>query len=53
MQSYEAKCDDCAHCVDLSTPQDNDPQVLKDIRTQILNSFEQWINDHWQKIEFN
>mmetsp|Transcript_10284 Transcript_10284/g.15364 ORF Transcript_10284/g.15364 Transcript_10284/m.15364 type:complete len:452 (+) Transcript_10284:26-1381(+) len=38
-------CTDCSHGVDLKTPNENDPQELKEARQQILDYLEKWLRD--------
>lgn len=35
-------CDDCGHCVDLSTPSEDSPEILKEAHALILNKIQQW-----------
>ncbi len=35
-------CDDCAHCMDLKTSNDNDPQELKDTRAEEIKKMLEW-----------
>ena len=39
------KCDDCAHCVDLYTPTDQDPAALQDERKQLSLQVAQWFEN--------
>lgn len=41
MKAIEIDCDDCSHCVELKTEQDDDPQELKDARQAIR----EWLNE--------
>lgn len=40
------ECDDCAHCVDLKSPKESDPESLKNARSKIVEKFDQWIGEH-------
>ena len=43
-------CENCAHCVDLRAPTDNDSADLKTTRAYQLNSIKSSINKHWNNI---
>lgn len=45
-QPYKlAMCDDCGHCMDLHTPQESDPQELKDTRNEFEHYLFEWMED--------
>ena len=44
----EIKCENCAHCVELYTPRDDDAQDLKNAREEIRKHVDQWLNGLYQ-----
>ncbi len=38
-------CNDCGHCVDLHTPNDDDPAVLKEGRAKIVEIIRKWLSE--------
>ena len=50
MISIYINCTNCAHCVDLNTPNDNDAPDLVEARNIELYYFTMWIEDHWAKL---
>ncbi|CAD8145075.1 unnamed protein product [Paramecium octaurelia] len=47
--TYLIDCDDCAHCVDLNAPSDDDPVILTQTRQAIENTFKQWHDQFWSE----
>jgi hypothetical protein len=45
MKAWNIKCDDCAHCIDLHTPMDSDPQDLKDARADVYATIKRWLKE--------
>ena len=43
MKTWNIKCDDCAHCIDLHTPSESDPQDLKDARADVYKTIKEWL----------
>jgi len=48
---YELDCNNCAHCVELYTPKEEDAPVLKKARKEITHYFDRWIFKHWKSLE--
>lgn len=48
--SYLVDCENCAHCVELYTPNETDAPILKATRTKIVNHFAKWIKDHYKNL---
>lgn len=44
-----ADCENCAHCVDLNTPDPSDSQSLKKIRDEQYLTLQEWIDDYWRE----
>jgi hypothetical protein len=45
-QPYElAMCTDCGHCKDLHTPQESDPEPIKQIRSDFETYLYEWLQD--------
>lgn len=49
--AYVSDCDDCAHCQELSTEREDDPEELKKARELIRDHFTEWMAQHWVKID--
>ena len=43
-------CDDCAHCVDLHAPSQNDAKDLTDTRAYEMSTVKKWISEHWRQL---
>jgi hypothetical protein len=43
-------CDDCAHCVDLYTPELSDADTLKRAREEQASRMAEWVNSYWQDV---
>jgi hypothetical protein len=43
-------CEDCAHCVDLYTPEFGDADNLKKARDEQYLTISEWINDYWMSL---
>ena len=44
-------CPNCAHCVDLYTPELDDPTSLKKVREEEFLTITGWINEYWRQLE--
>lgn len=43
-QPYKfAMCDDCGHCLDLHTPQESDPEPIKQTRAEFETYLKKWL----------
>lgn len=43
-------CSNCAHCIDLYTPELDDPTSLKKIREEEFLTITGWINEYWRQL---
>lgn len=43
-------CPNCAHCIDLYTPELDDPTSLKKIREEEYLTITGWINEYWRQL---
>ncbi|KRX07315.1 hypothetical protein PPERSA_06930 [Pseudocohnilembus persalinus] len=48
MKAIVIDCVDCAHCVDLSSPKEGEPQVLSQARKDIIENMRTWISQYCQ-----
>ena len=43
------ECDTCAHCVDFTTPKDDQPEALTNAQTAVANEVARWISEAQDK----
>ncbi|KRX10814.1 hypothetical protein PPERSA_00984 [Pseudocohnilembus persalinus] len=53
IQAVEIVCEDCAHCVDLYTPRDDDAYALKAARELEIEEISRWIYEYNQKYGYD
>jgi hypothetical protein len=46
-------CPNCAHCVDLYTPEFSDADSLKKARDEQYLTISEWIANYWQEVSRN
>jgi hypothetical protein len=49
MKAFYIDCKDCGHCIDLHSPLDSDPEILKEGRADAYSTITQWLKE--DKIE--
>jgi len=45
MKAFYIECTDCGHCIDLHTPKDSDPEILKKGRIDAYNTITKWLEE--------
>ena len=50
MKAILMGCEQCAHCVELYTPNEKDSDELKEARLEIECNFARWIGEHYAQL---
>jgi len=50
MKAILLECENCAHCVELYTPNEKDSFELKQARLEIELSFARWLEEYYSNI---
>jgi polyferredoxin len=46
-----ANCTNCAHCIDLNTPDSSDDNRLKIIRNEQYLMISEWVDSYWRNVK--